>query len=104
MQTLGIQKLRIPYSFDLELSGQLYNFSCNYNSKENFFTVDLALDGETIAAGEKIILGQPLFAAHVDSRLPSEVLLPLAPADDAQRVGFRELGESVFVFILGGDV
>ncbi len=96
MRSLPIDKKRLPYIFDIELSDRAYTITCNYNSSGNFFTLDI--EGEDVTRyGEKVTLGKPLFEDII-----SETLLPVAPAEDAERVGYRELNETVYIFILGG--
>ena len=98
---IPIDKERVPYQFEIELDGEIFTFEVHYNGEYDFFTVDLHKNGEPVVYGEKIVYGQPLFGKITDSRLPTTQIIPLDPSGQAQRVGYKELGETVFLYIGG---
>lgn len=98
---LPIDKERVPYQFEIELDEEIFVFEVHYNGEYDFFTVDLYKNGEPVIYGEKIVYAQPLFEAITDSRLPTTPIIPLDPSGQAKRVGYAELGETVFLYIGG---
>ena len=42
---IEIDKDEIPYSFEIELAGEVFEIEVNYNQTYDFFTVDLFKDG-----------------------------------------------------------
>ncbi len=99
MLILRISKDFIPYKFNIELSNKLYTFEVKYNESGDFFTVGIFVGDDVILHGEKLILDKPLFSAAADDRLPSETITPVSPSGEAERVGFDELGETVFLAV-----
>jgi len=103
MKIIHVEKKVIPYSADIRVAGTTYTFTFNYNAEGDFFTVDLARSDrgdEVLALGEKITLGRALFVSYVDERFP---LLPIIPIDlsmQVEKVGWKELGESVFLYVV----
>ena len=61
MKHIPIEKDKIPYSFDLALSGRTYTFNLRYNKYSGDFTADLEFEGRTLIKGKKIILNEMLF-------------------------------------------
>jgi len=50
--------------------------------------------------GEPLVYGSPLFSAFYDERFPGVALVPLDPSGRSQRVGWAELGESVYLYLV----
>ena len=98
---LPIDKERVPYQFEIELDGEIFTFEVHYNGENDFFTIDLYKDDEVVVYGEKIIYGRQLFKSIADLRLPKTPIIPLDPSGQAKRVGYSELGETVFLYIGG---
>ena len=61
MEYIDIEKNSIPYTFEIVLAGETFQFTVNYNSFGDFFTVDLYKNNELVRMGEKIVYGLPLF-------------------------------------------
>lgn len=95
---IEIDKDSIPYTFDIDIVGEVFGFEVNYNNRFDFFTVDLYKDDELIIAGEKIVYGKELFSTINDERLPKAVIIPIDPSGFEEiRVGWDQLGVSVFL-------
>ena len=99
MWYIEIDKEAIPYRFNMRLNGVTWTFEVRYNSEYDFFTIDLYRGEESIQVGEKIIYGQPLFA----DELSGVRIMPLDLSGNADRVGWNELGETVFLYLEGGE-
>jgi len=102
---IEIDKESIPYDFDLELSGRVYNFTINYNYLFDYFTVDLKLDKKILIQGEKLILNEILFREcyedkehNLDEEFPSEILMPIASSNDIDRVSYNNLGTDIQLY------
>jgi hypothetical protein len=97
---IEIDKTAIPYRFDIELAGEIFNLEIRYNSRFDFFTVDLEREGEIVVQGEKIMYGRPLFSYLNDNRLPAVDIIPLNESGDpVDRVGWDNLGDTVFLMV-----
>ena len=95
-----IQKEQTPYRFEILLGAEPFEIEVRYNADFDFFTVDLYKDGEALVYGEKLVYGVPLFVDVFDQRFP---VLQLVPKDDAgleERVGYSNLGETVFLQVV----
>ncbi len=100
MQIIPIDKQSIPYRTTIRLADTSFTFTFFYNLQADRFTVDLARGDEVLVVGEPLIYGSPLFAPFYDERLPGVALVPLDPTGTATRVGWAELGESVFLYLI----
>lgn len=98
---IPIDKDAIPYRFEMQLAGETWGFEIRYNAEHDFFTVDLYRGEELVIAGEKIIYGRPLFEAYPATDKPKVAIIPTDLSGNAQRVGWDELGESVFLYLEG---
>ncbi|MCM3413517.1 phage baseplate plug family protein [Metabacillus litoralis] len=96
---IEIQKDEIPYTFEVEIDGELFGFQFNYNVRFDFFTIDLKKNDEVIVYGEKLVLGQPLFTNNFDAEVPNAVITPLDLNGTETRVTYENLGETVFLFV-----
>ena len=99
MWYIDIEKQAIPYQFEMRLDGVTWTFEIRYSSEFDFFTADLYRGEESIVVGEKIIYGQPLFA----DELSGVRIMPLDLSGNTDRVGWNELGETVFLYLEGGE-
>jgi len=98
---IPIQKNQVPYRFEILLGAETFEIEVRYNADFDFFTIDLYKDGEVLVYGEKLVYGVPLFTDVFDQRFP---VLQLVPKDDAgleERVGYSNLGETVFLQVVG---
>lgn len=98
--TIEINKELIPYTFDILLGGEMFEFTVNYNETYGFFTVGLAKDGETVCGGEKIVYGKPLFEkVFINGRFPAINIVPYDPSGENNSVTFDNLSDTVQLVI-----
>ena len=100
MRFIPVFKNDIPYSANMRIKDTTYTLTFNYNSQGDFFTVDLAKDEDVLAVGEKVIYGRAMFSSFLDARFPAWPIIPFDMADSVDRVGWRELGSDVFLFVI----
>lgn len=101
MRYIDIDKDAIPYTFDMRLNNVTWSFEVRYNAEHDFFTVDLLKQGELIVAGNKLVYGKRLF--DVVQNKPSVPIIPYDESGNSNRVGWDELGRSVFLYLGDGD-
>lgn len=99
IEYIDIDKNEIPYSFEIELAGEVFELEVNYNQSHDFFTVDLFKNDGVLVIGEKLILNRPLFRNHVDNDLPKVQLIPKDRANSATRITYENLNETVFLYV-----
>lgn len=97
---IPIDKTSIPYRFDIDLAGEIFAFEVHYNSRFDYFTVNLSKNNEVIVDGAKIVYGNPLFNI-ADSRLPKVQIVPIDESGIATKAGYNELGNTVFLSVVG---
>lgn len=101
---IEIDKNEIPYSFEVELAGEIFEMEVNYNETFDFFTVDLFKEDAPIVTGEKLILNRPLFRNRVHIGLPKAAIIPMDRSQQETRITYDNLNETVFLFIIeSGD-
>lgn len=100
---IDIDKSEIPYSFEIELSGEIFEFEIHHNASFDFFTVDLFKNEIPLVIGEKIILNRPLFRNRVHNNLPKVQIIPFDRAQKATRITYENLNETVFLYTHAGD-
>ena len=100
MRIIEIEKDLVPYEFQIELKSTLYTFSIRYNQEYDFYTVDLSIGDDIIVEGEKMVLNSLLFSSysHLDVSMG---ILPMDIADKAERLGEKELMDTVFLYLVG---
>ncbi|NMB32679.1 MAG: hypothetical protein GX992_00340 [Clostridium sp.] len=103
MKFIEINKDLIPYYFEIKLAGITWGFEVRYNREFDFFTIDLYRQEELIAAGEKVVYGQSLFSILMEDGRPGIDIIPFDQSGNSNRVGWDELGKSVFLYLVGGD-
>lgn len=97
---LEIEKDLIPYDFEVLLGDELYEIEVNYNGVADFFTLALKKDGEIVSAGEPLIYGVPLFTdTYMLGKHPAIMIVPLDESGHENRVGWDNLGKTVFLCI-----
>lgn len=99
---IDINKDLIPYEFEIELDN-IYNFTIDYNTTYDYFTVDLAIDDSVIITGEKLLYGRPLFGHLQHLNVPKVELIPIEILDKVERITFENLGNDVFIFLGDSD-
>lgn len=98
MQYIHINKDIIPYTFDILLSDELFEFRIDYNNSCGFFTVSLSKDGETLCSGEPIVYGVPLFADLLTrGKFPKVKITPIDESKESTAVTFDNLSNTVFL-------
>ncbi len=102
MEYIPIQKEAVPYKARFRLEGKTFTLEFHYNAVCDCFTVSLFDGDEALAYGEPLIYGQTLFEAYADHRFPQVDLVPYDTAGAEDRVGWDNLGESVFLYV--GDL
>ncbi|MGE7112740.1 phage baseplate plug family protein [Lysinibacillus sp. NPDC047702] len=100
---IEIDKNEIPYAFEMELAGEIFEFEVNYNQAHDFFTLDLFKNGGALVVGEKLILNRPLFRNRIDIQLPKVQIIPLDRANSATRITYENLNETVFLYVNEGE-
>jgi hypothetical protein len=103
MQHIEIEKINIPYGFDIVLEGKTYTFLINYNAEYDYFTVDLYSNGTLIVAGEKIVYGRVLFSSCFHLAVPQVAILPYDVAEKETKVSWENLNETVFLWLVIAD-
>lgn len=98
---INVDKSLIPYSFDITLKGETYTFEVNYNSLNDFFTLNLIKNGEIIVLGEKLLYGKPLFLTASYKDIPKIDIIPYDLAENTERITFENFNESVFLYLVG---
>ena len=95
---MGISKGETPYKFEIEILRKTYGFEINYNSSNDFFTLDLSKNGIVQIAGERVLYGKELFSdyPHIDA---PRGIVPKDLAGNETRVKYDNLGETVFLFV-----
>lgn len=97
---LEIEKELIPYGFEVLLGDELYEIEVNYNGNADLFTVALKKGGEVVSAGEPLIYGVPLFKdTYMLGKHPAITIVPLDESGHECRVGWNNLGRTVFLCI-----
>ena len=103
--TITINKKLIPYTFDIELSSEIFTFYVDYNNTGKFFTIGLSKNGEVICSGEPIVYGIPLFRdIYVSGLFPAVDIIPLSMSKSYDAVTYDNLCETVLLLIDNGDV
>ena len=100
MEIISIHKTQLPYKTTIRLGKTSFTFVCQYNLIADLFTVDLMKGDEILAIGEPLIYGTPLFGNFYDERFPKCAFIPFDPSEKVTRVGWHELGESVFLYLV----
>ena len=93
--TITINKSLVPYSFNIVLGKEEFNFRVDYNNTGDFFTIELKKNGVTLCSGEPIIYGRKLFK---DVRTPEFPIVDIIPFDltkEYNTVTYKNLCEGV---------
>lgn len=103
IRIIHVNKQAIPYTADIRLAGETFTFTFNYNAEGDFFSIDLAKDDEVLCRGEKITYSRALFQAVATEAFPKTVIVPLDRAGESKRVGWQDLGENVFLYVMNPE-
>lgn len=96
---IDVDKNEIPYAFEVELAGEVFELEVNYNQTYDFFTIDLFKDGGVLVIGEKLVLNRPLFRNSTNINLPKVQIIPKDRSNLVTRITYENLNETVFLFI-----
>lgn len=99
---LPINKELIPYEFEVVIEDNLFTFEIHYNGEHEFFTVDLRINDEVIAYGEKLSYNQRLFRSVPDDRLPH--IVPLDPSGKVDVITYDNFTQTVFLQVIADAV
>lgn len=100
MRYLPVEKKKIPYTSRFRLAEETFDFTFRYNSRFDFFTVDLYKRDQPLVLGEKIVYGLPLFWSYVLEALPKVYILPFDVKQEETTVHHANLMESVFLYVV----
>lgn len=101
LEAISIDKEDVPYQFDIELEGEMFSFLIKYNALFDFFTVDLAKNGEALVYGVPMVYGVPLFGSLDDVNLPRVKLVPYDIANKEGAVTYDNMNKTVFLYVDG---
>lgn len=103
MKYIEIEKVFIPYRFEIELADEEFELEINYNYRFDFFTVDLYKDDTALVIGEKLVLNRPLFENVVNINLPNVKIIPKDRANIENRITYDNLEATVFLYMGDAD-
>lgn len=84
------------YEYALELDGETFTLSFNWNSREEAWYLSVADSlGTVLVAGKKIVVGYPLFARTVNDALPKGYLEAIDTSGLDLAPGYADLGGRV---------
>ena len=96
---IEINKSLIPYTFDIVLGSEEFNFRIDYNNSGGFFTVELSKNGETLCSGEPIVYGRRLFNDVWTPKFPAVDIIPIDPSKEYNVVTYDNLCNGVLLAI-----
>ena len=104
MYEIEINKEIIPYTFNIVLSGEVYEMRVDYNNTADLFTIALYKDGVELCAGEPIIYGVPLFNdLYTRGDFPMVIITPIDESEETTTVTFDNLSSTVMLSVEGED-
>ncbi len=95
---IPIAKRSLPYSMDIRLGANTYRWLWQYISWGDYFTVDLALNGNIVCRGEKLVYGNMLWRYLERDTLPGVPLVPLDLSGQETRAGWEQMGDTVHLY------
>lgn len=100
MKYIDIDKSKIPYSFEVVLANETFQFEVLYNVEGDFFSINLYKNHELVVLGEKIVYGVELFdnLKHLD--VPKVKIKPFDTTGEAKRITYESMNEDVFLYVL----
>ena len=94
-----VEKELIPYTFEIVLGNENFEFSIDYNETADLYTISLYKDDELIVT-EPIIYNQPLFKdVYMVNKYPVILIVPTDESGQEYEVTRENFGESVFLVI-----
>lgn len=100
---IEINKDLIPYTFDILLDDEVFNFRIDYNNTADLFTATLSKNGDELCI-EPIIYGIPLFNdLKTRGGFPKVTITPIDEGGEAVAVTFDNLSSTVLLSVMDGD-
>lgn len=101
---IPVKKDLIPYQFDIELGGTLFNLRFDYNHLHDRFTVTLKKGKDVIVYGEPLVYGQKLFEGVFlnDGNYPAVDIVPLDLSGETDTVNWDTFCTNVFLWVDNG--
>lgn len=97
---IDIDKELLPYNYDIELAGEMFNLEIFYNETADLFTVTLSKGTEVLCYNEPIIYGVELFSDLYRSGVfPMISIVPLDQSGIENTVTYANFGVTVFLTI-----
>lgn len=104
MRYIKIEKDLIPYTFNITLYYEVFEFRIDYNVTADLFTVALFKDGVELCAGEPIIYGVPLFGDLLTrGNFPLVVICPIDESYETTAVTYDNFSSTVLLCVDSGD-
>lgn len=100
MKYIDIEKEKIPYSFEVVLAGETFQFEVFYNGVGDFFTINLYKNHELVVLGEKIVYGVELFENLKHLPVPKVRIRPFDTTGIANKITYENMNEDVFLYVL----
>jgi len=96
---LPVDKTQIPVKMLVVVEGEQYEFTFNYNSLYDFFTVSLSKNGKQIIEGEKININKPLFTTTTNP-FKETFFIPMDLSNKETSVSYENFGDMVFLWVV----
>lgn len=100
MKYIDIDKAKIPYSFEIVLANETFQFEVFYNVVGDFFTINLYKNHELVVFGEKLVYGVDLFENLKHLPIPKVNIRPFDTTGEAKRITYENMNEDVFLYVL----
>ncbi len=101
---LEIEKVEMPYNFNVVLGAEEFNLEFKYNSICDLFTCTLSKNGDVLVYNEPLVYGTKLFQDVYDTEtFPCLDIVPFDESGKENTVTFDNLGVTVFLTIDDGD-
>lgn len=103
--TIPINKELVPYTFSIELAGEMFDIRVDYNSVGDTFVLSLWKDNELVCAGEPIIYGVPLWKdVYKAGKFPAVDIIPIDASGETSKVTYDNLGRTVVLALDNREV
>lgn len=101
---IEINKELIPYSFDILLGSEWFNFEIHHNESADLFTVTLSKDDEVLVYNEPLVYGKKLFSdLYQTEKYPALDIVPLDESGQETKINWNNFMETVFLVIEQGE-
>ena len=104
MEYIDIEKDNIPYTFNISLADEIFEFGINYNNTADMFTASLSKNGVELCAGEPIVYGVSLFGdLKTRGEFPNVDIVPIDESGETISITFDNLSTTVFLSLTGDE-